>query len=118
MPLRPLEAEQWVASLIDWDSERAIAPEALIAFGEYVAAACIPDPAPPPDGRHPSAASARRTAPAAHRRRAGPTSTGEGAVVTDDQHGEGAPQAALAAGAAGRDYDADATAFVKLPEGG
>jgi len=46
MPLRPLEAEQWVARLIDWDNGRAIVPEALTAFGEYVAAACIPDPAP------------------------------------------------------------------------
>ncbi|MER7205178.1 FAD binding domain-containing protein, partial [Streptomyces sp. NPDC000188] len=43
MPLRPLEAEQWVASLIDWDGERMLVPEALAAFGEYVAAACIPD---------------------------------------------------------------------------
>ncbi|MER5733641.1 FAD binding domain-containing protein [Streptomyces sp. NPDC002138] len=43
MPLRPLEAEQWVASLIDWDGERTLAPDALEAFGEYVAAACVPD---------------------------------------------------------------------------
>ncbi|MFF5705399.1 FAD binding domain-containing protein [Streptomyces sp. NPDC012794] len=43
MPLRPLEAEQWVASLIDWDGDRGLAPEALEAFGEYVAAACVPD---------------------------------------------------------------------------
>jgi CO/xanthine dehydrogenase FAD-binding subunit len=50
MPLRPLEAERWVASLIDWDGERALASEALAAFGEYVAAACIPDPVPGPDG--------------------------------------------------------------------
>ncbi|MET7532804.1 FAD binding domain-containing protein [Streptomyces goshikiensis] len=50
MPLRPLEAEQWVASLIDWDGGRSLAPEALDAFGEYVAAACVPDqgePVPP-----------------------------------------------------------------------
>ncbi len=46
MPLRPLEAERWIASLIDWDAERALAPEALHAFGDYVAAACIPDQAP------------------------------------------------------------------------
>ncbi|MFG3259170.1 FAD binding domain-containing protein [Streptomyces sp. NPDC048172] len=46
MPLRPLEAERWIASLIDWDGERGLAPEALNAFGEYVAMACIPDPAP------------------------------------------------------------------------
>ncbi|MGI5352655.1 FAD binding domain-containing protein [Streptomyces sp. CA-250714] len=52
MPLRPLEAEQWIASLIDWDGARSLAPEALSAFGEYVAMACIPDPAPEegPDG--------------------------------------------------------------------
>lgn len=54
MPLRPLEAERWIASLIDWDGERAaLAPEALGAFGEYVAAACIPDPEPPVDGSPP-----------------------------------------------------------------
>ncbi|WUC68761.1 FAD binding domain-containing protein [Streptomyces sp. NBC_00667] len=47
MPLRPLEAEQWVASLIDWDGERGLAPEALEAFGEYVAAACVPDQGEP-----------------------------------------------------------------------
>ena len=50
MPLRPLDAEQWVARLIDWDNNRTIVPEALGAFGEYVAAACIPDPAPAEDG--------------------------------------------------------------------
>lgn len=50
MPLRPMEAEQWIASLIDWDGERGLAQEALTAFGEYVAAACIPDAAPPPTG--------------------------------------------------------------------
>ncbi|MTE19244.1 dehydrogenase [Streptomyces sp. TRM43335] len=49
MPLRPLEAEQWVASLIDWDGRRALAPEVLAAFGDYVAMACIPDP-PAPEG--------------------------------------------------------------------
>ncbi|MEU6867066.1 FAD binding domain-containing protein [Streptomyces sp. NPDC046876] len=47
MPLRPLEAEQWVASLIDWDGERTLAPEALEAFGDYVAAACVPDQGEP-----------------------------------------------------------------------
>ncbi|EST25617.1 dehydrogenase, partial [Streptomycetaceae bacterium MP113-05] len=51
MPLRPLEAERWVASLIDWDGDRgSLAPEAMRAFGEYVAMACIPDPVPPEDG--------------------------------------------------------------------
>ncbi|MBD3580206.1 MULTISPECIES: FAD binding domain-containing protein [Streptomyces] len=47
MPLRPLDAEQWVASLIDWDGERQLAPEALEAFGDYVAAACVPDQGEP-----------------------------------------------------------------------
>ncbi|MBT2529656.1 FAD binding domain-containing protein [Streptomyces sp. ISL-99] len=46
MPLRPLEAERWIASLIEWDADRKLAPEACAAFGEYVAVACIPDPAP------------------------------------------------------------------------
>ncbi|WP_069811089.1 FAD binding domain-containing protein [Streptomyces sp. TP-A0874] len=50
MPLRPLEAERWVAGLIDWESGRAIAAEACEAFGEYVAAACIPDPPPTGEG--------------------------------------------------------------------
>ena len=50
MPLRPLEAERWIASLIDWDGQRGLAPEALAAFGDYVAMACIPDPPAPEDG--------------------------------------------------------------------
>ncbi|MFF2845475.1 FAD binding domain-containing protein [Streptomyces sp. NPDC058001] len=50
MPLRPLDAEQWIASLIDWDGSRTVVPEALDAFGEYVAAACIPDAPPAEDG--------------------------------------------------------------------
>lgn len=48
VPLRPLDAERWVASLIDWDGGRSLAPEACTAFGEYVALACIPDPVPGP----------------------------------------------------------------------
>ncbi|TSB28274.1 FAD binding domain-containing protein [Streptomyces benahoarensis] len=76
MPLRPLEAEQWVASLIDWDGERALVPEALTAFGDYVAAACIPDPAPPQDGSEPqtlppAALHLRRTVAALARRALG-----------------------------------------------
>ena len=55
MPLRPLEAERWVASLIDWEGGRGLAQEALAAFGEYVAMACIPDPAPTEDGGEPPA---------------------------------------------------------------
>ncbi|WP_200263288.1 FAD binding domain-containing protein [Streptomyces sp. HSG2] len=50
VPLRPLDAEQWVAGLVDWDGERAIVPEAPQAFGEYVAAACVPEPPPAEDG--------------------------------------------------------------------
>ncbi len=66
MPLRPLEAEQWVASLIDWDGQRALAPEVLTAFGDYVAMACIPDPPAPVDGGEtpvlpPAALHVRRT---------------------------------------------------------
>jgi CO/xanthine dehydrogenase FAD-binding subunit len=54
MPLRPLEAERWIASLIDWDGHRGLVPEALTAFGDYVAMACIPDPAPAEDGAEPA----------------------------------------------------------------
>ncbi|MFG3054974.1 FAD binding domain-containing protein [Kitasatospora sp. NPDC048239] len=43
VPLRPLEAEAWVAGCIDWDGSREIDPAATAAFGEYVAAACVPD---------------------------------------------------------------------------
>ncbi|MGH3311395.1 MAG: FAD binding domain-containing protein [Streptomyces sp.] len=50
MPLRPLEAERWIAALIDWDGQRGLAPEALSAFGDYVAMACIPDPPPAEEG--------------------------------------------------------------------
>ncbi|MBD0743057.1 dehydrogenase [Streptomyces sp. CBMA152] len=77
MPLRPLEAERWIASLIDWDGERAaLAPEALNAFGEYVAAACIPDPAPAADGTpgpalSPAVLHLRRTVAALARRALG-----------------------------------------------
>lgn len=73
MPLRPLEAERWVASLIDWEGRRELAPEALTAFGEYVAMACIPDPEPPEDGGEPpvlppAALHVRRTVAALARR--------------------------------------------------
>ncbi|GAB3126168.1 FAD binding domain-containing protein [Streptomyces calidiresistens] len=54
MPLRPLEAERWVASLVDWDGERRLPPDALAAFGEYVGAACVPDPEPGPEGGEPA----------------------------------------------------------------
>lgn len=76
MPLRPLEAERWIASLIDWDGERGLAPDALAAFGEYVAAACIPDQAPPADGGEvpplpPAVLHLRRTVAALARRALG-----------------------------------------------
>ena len=47
VPLRPLEAEAWVARYIDWDGKRSIDPEVQAAFGDYVAMACVPDPVPP-----------------------------------------------------------------------
>ncbi|WP_280672102.1 MULTISPECIES: FAD binding domain-containing protein [unclassified Kitasatospora] len=48
VPLRPLEAEAWVAGCINWDARGeegvpAIDPAASAAFGEYVATACVPD---------------------------------------------------------------------------
>ncbi|GAA4999968.1 FAD binding domain-containing protein [Kitasatospora paranensis] len=50
VPLRPLEAEAWIAGCIDWDARgeegaQAVDPAALAAFGEYVAGACVPDAA-------------------------------------------------------------------------
>lgn len=69
VPLRPLEAEQWVAGLIDWDGERSLAPEACTAFGEYVAAACIPDQ--PGVELPPAAVQLRRTVAALSRRALG-----------------------------------------------
>lgn len=75
MPLRPLDAEQWVAQLIDWDNNRTIAPDAVGAFGEYVAQACIPEPAPGPDGSAeplpPAVLHLRRTVAALARRALG-----------------------------------------------
>ncbi len=76
MPLRPLEAEHWIASLVDWDGERGLSPEALVAFGEYVAAACIPDQPPPPRARsrprcHPAVLHLRRTVAVLARRALG-----------------------------------------------
>ncbi|MCN9239225.1 FAD binding domain-containing protein [Streptomyces sp. RY43-2] len=75
MPLRPLEAERWVAQFIDWDNDRAIAPEVLTAFGEYVATACVPDAEPAQDGTVPPLPPAvlhlRRTVAALARRALG-----------------------------------------------
>lgn len=76
MPLRPLEAEEWVASLIDWDGGRgSLVPEAVTAFGEYVATACIPDQPPAADGTEqplsPAVLHLRRTVAALARRALG-----------------------------------------------
>ncbi|MEV0124106.1 FAD binding domain-containing protein [Streptomyces sp. NPDC050703] len=76
MPLRPLEAEEWVASLIDWDGGRgSLVPEAVTAFGEYVASACIPDQPPAADGTEqplsPAVLHLRRTVAALARRALG-----------------------------------------------
>lgn len=72
MPLRPLEAETWVAGLIDWDGARTLDPQACTAFGEYVAMACIPDPADPSEGELPPAVlHLRRTVAALSRRALG-----------------------------------------------
>jgi CO/xanthine dehydrogenase FAD-binding subunit len=72
MPLRPLEAEAWVAGLIDWDGARNLDPQACTAFGEYVAMACIPDPADPAEGGLPPAVvHLRRTVAALSRRALG-----------------------------------------------
>ncbi|MFX4293399.1 FAD binding domain-containing protein [Streptomyces bohaiensis] len=73
VPLRPLEAEAWIASLVDWDGARTVPPEALAAFGDYVATACIPDPEPDPATGEVAALSAgllqlRRTVAALARR--------------------------------------------------
>jgi hypothetical protein len=70
MPLRPLEAEHWIATLVDWDGDRGLAPEALTAFGEYVAAACIPDP-PGDEQLPPAVLHLRRTVAALARRALG-----------------------------------------------
>ncbi|MFC5906660.1 FAD binding domain-containing protein [Streptacidiphilus monticola] len=50
VPLRPLEAEAWVAGCIDWDGDRTIEPAAAAAFGDYVASACVPEPPEGMDG--------------------------------------------------------------------
>ncbi|OON72626.1 FAD binding domain-containing protein [Streptomyces tsukubensis] len=76
MPLRPLDAEAWVGSLIDWDGARSLAPEALTAFGDYVAAACVPDQPPAEDGTEapplpPGVLHLRRTVAALARRALG-----------------------------------------------
>ncbi|MEV4614036.1 FAD binding domain-containing protein [Kitasatospora sp. NPDC049258] len=64
VPLRPLEAEAWVAGCIDWEARgeegaSTIDPAALAAFGDYVAGACIPDGALEGAGEGPSAAAVR-----------------------------------------------------------
>ncbi|GAA2242009.1 FAD binding domain-containing protein [Kitasatospora cystarginea] len=78
VPLRPLEAEAWVAGCIDWDARGAegvvpIDPAAAAAFGEYVAAACIPDGAlvAGPEGAGAVAVRLRRTVSVLARRALG-----------------------------------------------
>ena len=70
MPLRPLEAERWVAGLIDWDGSRTLDPQACAAFGDYVAMACIPDQAEGVD-LPPALAHLRRTVAVLARRALG-----------------------------------------------
>ncbi|KRV47707.1 dehydrogenase [Wenjunlia vitaminophila] len=62
MPLRPLEVEGWVSGCIDWDGRRFIDPQACAAFGEYVAAACVP--AHEPSGDPPTQDGAAAAPPA------------------------------------------------------
>ncbi|MFE9428073.1 FAD binding domain-containing protein [Kitasatospora sp. NPDC006697] len=68
VPLRPLEAEAWVAGCIDWsargeDGARTIDPAAAAAFGEYVATACVPDAyGAEPGGLRPEGPTAAATA--------------------------------------------------------
>jgi CO/xanthine dehydrogenase FAD-binding subunit len=71
VPLRPHEAERWVSGLIDWDADRALAPEACAAFGEYVAGACIPDPEAGAPPLPPAAVQLRRTVAVLARRALG-----------------------------------------------
>ncbi|WP_280698924.1 FAD binding domain-containing protein [Kitasatospora sp. GP82] len=77
VPLRPLEAEAWVAGCIDWDARgeegaALIDPAAAAAFGEYVAGACIPDGAlDGPEGAGALAARLRRTVSVLARRALG-----------------------------------------------
>ena len=111
----PLEAEQWVAGLIDWDGERSLAPEACTAFGEYVAAACIPDPHRPRTVELPAAA--RRTPAAAYGGRTVPPSAREGAGMTDEPQRSRARPAAPGPGSrvpGGGDYDPDQTMHVSF----
>jgi hypothetical protein len=68
VPLRPLEAEQWVAGCIDWDGERTVDPAVAQAFGEYVASACVPDAEENPT---PAAQRLRRTVSVLARRALG-----------------------------------------------
>jgi CO/xanthine dehydrogenase FAD-binding subunit len=75
VPLRPLEAEQWVAGCIDWDGERTVDPGVAQAFGEYVASACVPDAAGEAGGARtdaaPTTARLRRTVSVLARRALG-----------------------------------------------
>ncbi|MCC9308533.1 FAD binding domain-containing protein [Kitasatospora sp. RB6PN24] len=83
VPLRPLEAEAWVAGCIDWSARgeegaTPIDPAAAAAFGEYVATACVPDgygadaaSGLPPQGPTAAALALRRTVAVLARRALG-----------------------------------------------
>ncbi len=76
VPLRPLEAESWVSGCIDWDARGAegavlIDPAALVAFGEYVAGACVPENGAHGEGAGAAAARLRRTVAVLARRALG-----------------------------------------------
>ncbi|WP_099899517.1 xanthine dehydrogenase family protein subunit M [Streptomyces sp. TLI_171] len=76
VPLRPLEAESWVAGCIDWDARGQdgavlIDPGALAAFGEYVAGACVPEGGHLGEGAASAAARLRRTVAVLARRALG-----------------------------------------------
>ncbi|MDH6577173.1 CO/xanthine dehydrogenase FAD-binding subunit [Kitasatospora sp. MAP5-34] len=78
VPLRPLEAETWVAGCIDWDARgedgaTVIDPAAAAAFGEYVAGACVPEVLPDGtnEGLAQGAARVRRTVSVLARRALG-----------------------------------------------
>jgi CO/xanthine dehydrogenase FAD-binding subunit len=78
VPLRPLEAEAWIAGCIDWDARgeegaQAVDPAALAAFGEYVAGACVPDAAldAAPEGAATTLVRQRRTVAVLARRALG-----------------------------------------------
>ncbi|WP_199550832.1 xanthine dehydrogenase family protein subunit M [Streptomyces sp. N35] len=73
MPLRPLEAERWVASLIECAAAGARAPGPPPALGAFAPPACIPDQAPDgtPQELPPAVQQLRRTVSVLARRALG-----------------------------------------------